>query len=118
MKESHGRIRILMADDHPMFRQGLRALLESNDDFEIVGEATNGSETVLMTQQHLPDVLLLDVSMLASVALVLSVVVTFLTYRLLRQRLQPPDEMTTIVVATQRVALGSRLTVQDRRLRP
>jgi two-component system, NarL family, nitrate/nitrite response regulator NarL len=63
MKESHGRIRILMADDHPMFRQGLRALLESNDDFEIVGEATNGSETVLMTQQHLPDVLLLDVSM-------------------------------------------------------
>ena len=63
MKESHGRIRILMADDHPMFRQGLRALLESYDDFEIVGEATNGSETVLMTQQHLPDVLLLDVSM-------------------------------------------------------
>ena len=63
MKESQGRIRILMADDHPMFRQGLRALLESNEDFEIVGEATNGSETVLMTQQQLPDVLLLDVSM-------------------------------------------------------
>jgi len=56
--------------------------------------------------------------MLASVALVLSVVVTFLTYRLLRQRLQPPDEMTTIVVATQRVALGSRLTAQDARLAP
>src|SRR5262245_10019886 len=56
--------------------------------------------------------------MLASVALVLSVVVTFLTYRLLRQRLQPPDEMTTIVVATQRVALGSRLTVQDVRVAP
>ena len=56
--------------------------------------------------------------MLASVALVLSVVVTFLTYRLLRQRLQPPDEMTTIVVATQRVALGSRLTAQDARLTP
>jgi len=63
MKESQGRIRILMADDHPMFRQGLRALLESNEDFDIVGEATNGSETVLMTQQHLPDILLLDVSM-------------------------------------------------------
>src|SRR5262245_37674615 len=63
MKENHGRIRILMADDHPMFRQGLRALLESNEDFEIVGEATNGSETVVMTQKHLPDVLLLDVSM-------------------------------------------------------
>jgi pilus assembly protein CpaB len=56
--------------------------------------------------------------MLASVALVLSVVVTFLTYRLLRQRLQPPDEMTTIVVASQRVALGSRLTAQDVRVAP
>jgi DNA-binding NarL/FixJ family response regulator len=46
-----------------MFRQGLRALLESNEDFEIIGEATNGSETVAMTQKYLPDVLLLDVSM-------------------------------------------------------
>jgi pilus assembly protein CpaB len=56
--------------------------------------------------------------MLASVALVLSVVVTFLTYRLLRQRLQPPDEMTTIVVATQRVSLGTRLAPEDIRVAP
>jgi len=56
--------------------------------------------------------------MLASVALVLSVVVTLLTYRLLRERLQPPDEMTSVVVATQRLALGSRLTPQDVRVAP
>jgi pilus assembly protein CpaB len=56
--------------------------------------------------------------MLASVALVLSVIVTFLTYRLLRQRLQPPDEMTTIVVATQRLALGQRLATEDVRVAP
>jgi pilus assembly protein CpaB len=56
--------------------------------------------------------------MLASVALVLSVVVTFLTYRLLRQRLQPPDEMTTIVVATQRISLGTRLAAEDIRVAP
>jgi DNA-binding NarL/FixJ family response regulator len=63
MKGNQGRIRILMADDHPMFRQGLRALLETNEDFQIIGEATNGAEAVAMTQQSLPDVLLLDVSM-------------------------------------------------------
>jgi two-component system, NarL family, nitrate/nitrite response regulator NarL len=63
MKGNQGRIRILMADDHPMFRQGLRALLEMNEDFDIIGEATNGAEAVAMTQQSLPDVLLLDVSM-------------------------------------------------------
>src|SRR5262245_3218299 len=56
--------------------------------------------------------------MLASVALVLSVVVTFLTYRLLRQRLQPPDEMTTIVVATQRIPLGKRIVAEDLRVAP
>jgi DNA-binding NarL/FixJ family response regulator len=63
MKESHGRIRILIADDHPMFRQGLRAMLETNNDFEVIGEASNGSEAVTMTQESRPDVLLLDVSM-------------------------------------------------------
>ena len=63
MKESQGRIRILMADDHPMFRQGLRALLETNEEFQIVGEATNGAETIALTQQNLPDIVLLDFSM-------------------------------------------------------
>src|SRR5262245_46817865 len=63
MKGNQGRIRILIADDQPMFRQGLRGLLEMNEDFDIVGEATNGAEAVAMTQQSLPDVLLLDVSM-------------------------------------------------------
>jgi pilus assembly protein CpaB len=54
--------------------------------------------------------------MLASVALVLSVFVTFMTYRLLRQRLQPPTEMTTIVVATQRLPLGKRVAPEDVRV--
>lgn len=55
---------------------------------------------------------------LASAALVLSVVVTFLTYRMLRQRLTPPEEMTTIVVVTQKTALGARLTPADVRVTP
>lgn len=55
---------------------------------------------------------------LASAALVLSVVVTFLTYRMLRQRLTPPEEMTTIVVVAQKTALGARLTQADVRVAP
>ncbi len=53
---------------------------------------------------------------LASVALVLSVAVTFLTYRLLRDRLQPPDALTTIVVASQKLSLGTRLAAEHLRV--
>ena len=52
----------------------------------------------------------------ASVAFVLSVVVTFLTYRMLRDRLQPAEEMTTIVTAAQKIPLGNRLTEADLRV--
>ncbi len=55
---------------------------------------------------------------LATVALALSVVVTFMTYRVLRNRLRPPDEMTTAVVLTERAALGTRLTAEHLRLAP
>jgi len=56
-------IRILIADDHRMFREGLRRLLQTEAGFEIVGEATDGEETLEMTSRLRPDVLLLDVAM-------------------------------------------------------
>jgi DNA-binding NarL/FixJ family response regulator len=56
-------IGILIADDHSIFRDGLRRLLEAEPGFCVVGEATNGEETLELTRDLEPDVLLLDVSM-------------------------------------------------------
>lgn len=52
-----------MADDHAVFRDGLRALMEKEPDFEIVGESGTGLETMRIVQERCPDVLLLDLNM-------------------------------------------------------
>jgi DNA-binding NarL/FixJ family response regulator len=57
------RIRVLVADDHPVFRYGMRALLSSDPDTELVGEATNGPETVDRALELMPDVILMDFDM-------------------------------------------------------
>lgn len=55
--------RVLLADDHALVRQGLRAILEGFQDVSIVGEACNGEEAVSMVDECLPDVILMDVNM-------------------------------------------------------
>jgi DNA-binding NarL/FixJ family response regulator len=57
------KIRVLIADDHPVFRFGMRALIESEADFEVVGEASTGQEAVEMVAQLEPDVVLMDITM-------------------------------------------------------
>jgi two-component system nitrate/nitrite response regulator NarL len=56
-------VRILLADDHPIFRDGLRRLLESEPDLKVVGEACDGAEAVKMARQLKPDIMLLDLAM-------------------------------------------------------
>ncbi len=56
-------IRILVADDHPVVRDGLVAILSTQPDFEVVGTAANGREVVAQFDQLNPDVLLLDLEM-------------------------------------------------------
>jgi two-component system, NarL family, nitrate/nitrite response regulator NarL len=56
-------VRIVIADDHPIFRDGLRRLLEAEPDLKVVGEACDGSEAVKMARQLKPDILLLDLAM-------------------------------------------------------
>jgi two-component system response regulator NreC len=57
------KLRILLADDHTVVRSGLRALLERQNNFEIVGEAEDGRETVSLCASLLPDVVVMDVGM-------------------------------------------------------
>ncbi|MGZ8899242.1 MAG: response regulator [Limisphaerales bacterium] len=54
---------VLLVDDHPFVREGIRSFLSDLPDFEVVGEATSGSEAVKLAQQHQPDFILLDINM-------------------------------------------------------
>ena len=56
-------LQILIADDHPLFRKGLRTLLEAQPDLEVTGEAASGQEAIEMAAAHQPDVVLMDLQM-------------------------------------------------------
>jgi DNA-binding NarL/FixJ family response regulator len=56
-------LRVLIADDHPVFRGGLRALLATDPDLEVVAEAADGAEAIALTAREQPDVVLMDLHM-------------------------------------------------------
>ena len=58
-----GPIRVLLADDHDLFRQGVRRLIEAAGEIEVVGEASTGEQTVRMVEELAPDIVLLDIAM-------------------------------------------------------
>src|SRR3972149_3907811 len=57
------KVRIVIAEDHPILREGLRSLLSSNPIFEIVGEAEDGREAIRCVEKFKPDLILTDLSM-------------------------------------------------------
>jgi DNA-binding NarL/FixJ family response regulator len=63
MTTENGPIRVLLADDHTMFRQGIKDMLATDDDISVVGEAENGAEALMLIRETLPDVVILDVDM-------------------------------------------------------
>ena len=56
-------IKILLADDHGIIREGLRSLLEKQPDIEVIGEAQDGRKAVALAQELLPDIVIIDISM-------------------------------------------------------
>jgi DNA-binding NarL/FixJ family response regulator len=61
--EKPDRLRVMVADDHALFRRGLQMVLEQEEDLELVGEASDGAEAVAKAQELMPDVILMDVRM-------------------------------------------------------
>ena len=63
MSDADRKIRLVLADDHTMFRQGLREMLSTDPSIDIVGEAENGAQAVEVVREVCPDVVILDVEM-------------------------------------------------------
>ncbi len=58
-----GKIKVLVADDHTILRQGIKALLDNQEGIEVVGEAKDGREAIKLIEELLPDVILMDIAM-------------------------------------------------------
>lgn len=63
METKIDRVRVLIADDHPLFRDGMRTLLGSLPNYEVTGEAANGADAVILARERQPDIVLMDLQM-------------------------------------------------------
>ena len=63
MDKRQQELRIVIVDDHQLFREGVKRILEMEADFKVVGEGADGGEAALLAEEHKPDVLLMDINM-------------------------------------------------------
>jgi two-component system response regulator DegU len=63
MEKRQGEISIVLVDDHQLFREGVKRILEMEDDFKVVGEGADGEEAYRLAEIHKPDVVLMDINM-------------------------------------------------------
>ncbi|GED33888.1 MULTISPECIES: response regulator [Brevibacillus] len=63
MDKRQQELRIVIVDDHQLFREGVKRILEMENDFKVVGEGADGGEAALLAEEHKPDVLLMDINM-------------------------------------------------------
>jgi DNA-binding NarL/FixJ family response regulator len=99
-------VRVIIADDHPLFRQGVGALLRDSPETELVGEAASGEEAVALAGQVAPDVVIMDVSMpgLGGVGATRELVRTHPTVAVLMVTMMDEDE--SVVAAIRAGARG------------
>lgn len=87
------KIRVVLADDQPMVRQGIAMLLGAEPDIEVVGEAQDGNEAIAMVAKHRPDLVVMDVRMPGMDGIEA-------TKKLIRERPDRPDQLVKVLVLT------------------
>jgi DNA-binding NarL/FixJ family response regulator len=112
MTPQTGRVRIAIADDHHMFREGLRRLLESEARFAVVAEAADGVDAIRIARETTPDVLLLDVAMprLGGVEALASLPTDSTKVLLLTAGIDPNDLLRAIQLGARGVVLKESAT--------
>ncbi|WP_256840118.1 response regulator transcription factor [Ornithinimicrobium faecis] len=86
-------IRVVIADDQPMVRQGIAMLLSSEPDIEVIGEAQDGAEAIRLVESLRPDLVIMDVRMPGMDGIEA-------TSRLIRERPEDPDQLAKVLVLT------------------